>query len=71
VSTPFEDAPAWAQALLLGALAAAIILLLLAAVPASRVYSAGASTLVVHRRTEFAVGGAAILAGVVVLALVL
>ena len=71
VPTPFEGAPDWLQALLLVALAAAIILLLLAALPAERVRVAGASALVLHRRTELAVAGAAILAAVAILALVL
>jgi hypothetical protein len=71
VPTPFEGAPAWLQTLLLLGLGAAIILLLLAALPASRVRPAGASTLVLHRRTELAVGGATMLAGAAILALVL
>jgi hypothetical protein len=68
---PFEDAPAWLRPLLLAALAIAIILLLLAALPASRVRPSGASELVLHRRTELAVGGATVAAAVALLAFLL
>lgn len=68
---PLEDVPAWLRPLLLAALAIAIILLLLAALPASRMRPSGASELVLHRRTELAVGGATVATAVALLAFLL
>lgn len=71
VPNPFEEAPSWLQAFLLGALGAAILLLLLAAVPAPALRPTGAATFVARRRTDLALAGAMILAAVTVAALVL
>jgi hypothetical protein len=70
VPNPFDEAPTWVQPLLLVALAAAILMLLLAALPATAVRPATAAPVVVRRRTEFALVGAAILGVVAVAALV-
>jgi len=71
IPTPFDDAPAWLQPLLLAALAGSILLLLAAATPVRAVRPAAAGSVVVHRRPELALAGAVVLATVAVAALLL
>ena len=68
----FEDAPAWAEPVFLGALGVSILLLLVAALPGALLRRApSAGVLIVDHRVDLAVIGVGLAAGLVVSALVL